>query len=109
MIEQTLKCDILGRRATEKNPIHKVRVVVQMLCKKTPDMELVPKRADIVSASGNDDSGEPGFCWVLHHATPMKDMCPDALKRAIKFAERAATPPNIAATQAAEIEPGIAS
>ena len=83
MIERTLKCDILGRRETERKPVRKVRVVVQMLCEKTAEMDVGP----------TDLGDDPEFCWVSHHATTKKDMCPDAITRAIKFAERAVSRP----------------
>lgn len=73
-------CDVLGRRETKAKPILKIRVVVQ---------ELVSESKD-------------GEYWELVYDAPTVDMCPDAIKRAIKFAKRAARPPNIAATKEAE-------
>lgn len=78
MIEQTLKCDILGRRATTAKPIRKVRITIDIL---------------------KDDLSHSITPFITE--TPI-DMCPDAIKRAIAFAKRAVSPPNIAATKAAE-------
>lgn len=81
MIEQTLKCDILGRRATNANPIRRVRIRVEV-----------------------EDVREDESSWSTDYMTELVDMCPDARARAIKFAKRAVSPPNIAATRAAEAE-----
>ncbi len=82
MIEQTLKCDIRRRHGSFAKPIHKVRVLVQtQIC-------------------GLDSPSETS--WDDRYTSKPVDMCPDAIERAIKFAERAVTRPNIAATREAD-------
>lgn len=92
MIEQTLKCDILGRRATERKPVRKVRILVQLFQSTPPNPGGESEVVDI------DDPDH----WPTERMVGPADMCPDALTRAIKFAERAVSRPNIAATKATE-------
>lgn len=66
MIVPRLKCDILGRYATEAKPVRKVRLLVQI-----------------------EYEGE----WTTDKQTSAMDMCPAALERAIHFVDRAITPP----------------
>lgn len=92
MIVPTRHCDILGRRATERKPVRKVRILVQVFQQMPPDQEGKTVPVDL------DDPDH----WPTERMVGPADMCPDALKRAIKFAERAVSPTNIAATKAAE-------
>lgn len=68
--EKRLRCDIRGRYETTAKPVRPVRVRVE------------------IQQDRNDDES-----WSIAHTTMRKDMCPDAIVRAIKFADRAVTPP----------------
>lgn len=85
-------CDILGRRETERKPVRKVRILVQVFQPTPPDRG---------GESGVIDLDDPDH-WPTERMVGPADMCPDAIKRAIKFAERAVSKPNIAATKATE-------
>ena len=87
-------CDVLGRKATERKPIRKVRILVQVFQQVPPDQDGKAIPVDL------DDPDH----WPTERMVGPADMCPDAIKRAIKFAERAVSKPNIAATRAAEAQ-----
>lgn len=86
MSEETrLKCDIRGRYETETKPICKVRIEVQTLTR----------------PCGEDD--KIVLEWESHMTTKAVDMCPEALARAVGFAQRGVTRPGFAYVQPADL------